>query len=94
MPELGTLSRKQIAVLAGVAPFNRDSGRMRGKRRIRGGRANTRTVLYLSAMTAIRFNPDIKHFLYATRSIRKTQESRSGRLHSEDHHRTKCDAKG
>ena len=62
MPELGTLRRKQIAALAGVAPFNRDSGRMRGKRRIRGGRASTRTVLYLSSMTAIRFNPDIKRF--------------------------------
>jgi transposase len=62
LPELGTLSRKQIAALTGVAPFNRDSGRLRGKRRIRGGRASSRTALFLSAMSAVRFNPDIKHF--------------------------------
>jgi transposase len=62
LPELGALSRREIAALTGVAPYNRDSGRMRGKRRIRGGRSNSRTVLFLSAMTAIRFNPDIKKF--------------------------------
>lgn len=62
LPELGTLSRKQIAALTGVAPCNRDSGRLRGKRRIRGGRAHSRTALFLSAMSAVRFNPDIKRF--------------------------------
>lgn len=62
LPELGTLGRKQIAALTGVAPFNRDSGKMRGKRRIRGGRASSRTALFLSAMSAVRFNPDIKQF--------------------------------
>lgn len=62
LPELGTLSRRQIAALTGVAPFNRDSGRLRGKRRIRGGRAHSRTALYLSAMSAVRFNPDIRRF--------------------------------
>lgn len=62
MPELGSLCRRQIAALTGVAPFNRDSGRMRGKRRIRAGRSSTRTVLFLSAMSAIRCNPDIKRF--------------------------------
>ena len=62
LPELGSLSRKQIAALTGVAPFNRDSGRLRGKRRIRGGRAGARTALFLSAMSAVRFNPDIKRF--------------------------------
>lgn len=62
LPELGTLNRKQIATLTGVAPFNRDSGRMRGKRRIRGGRATSRTALFLSAMSAVRFNPHIKPF--------------------------------
>jgi transposase len=62
LPELGDLNRRQIAALTGVAPFNRDSGRMRGKRRIRGGRSSTRTALFLSAMSAIRFNPDIKKF--------------------------------
>ena len=62
LPELGSLSRRQIAALTGVAPFNRDSGAFRGKRRIRGGRAHSRTALYLSAMVAIRYNPAIKHF--------------------------------
>jgi transposase len=62
LPELGTLNRRQIAALTGVAPFNRDSGKLRGKRRIRGGRAQSRTALFLSAMVAIRFNPDIKVF--------------------------------
>jgi transposase len=62
LPELGSLSRRQIAALTGVAPFNRDSGKLRGKRRIRGGRAHSRTALFLSAMTAARFNPDIKLF--------------------------------
>jgi transposase len=62
MPELGSLNRRQIAALTGVAPFNRDSGRLRGKRRIRGGRAHSRTALFLAAMVAVRFNPDIKRF--------------------------------
>lgn len=62
LPELGTLGRRQISALTGVAPFNRDSGNMRGKRRIRGGRAKPRTALYLSAMVAVRYNPDIKAF--------------------------------
>jgi transposase len=62
LPELGMLSRRQIAALTGVAPMNRDSGTVRGKRRIRGGRAHSRTALYLSAMVAIRYNPDIKRF--------------------------------
>ena len=62
LPELGALSRRQIAALTGVAPFNRDSGTFRGKRRIRGGRAHSRTALFLSAMVATRHNPDIKRF--------------------------------
>ena len=62
LPELGSLNRREIASLTGVAPFNRDSGKLRGKRRIRGGRAHSRTALYLSAMVATRFNPDIKRF--------------------------------
>ena len=62
LPELGSLNRREIASLTGVAPFNRDSGTLRGKRRIRGGRAHSRTAPYLSAMVATRFNPDIKRF--------------------------------
>jgi transposase len=60
LPELGHLSRREIASLVGVAPFARDSGKVRGLRRIRGGRASVRTVLYLAAMTAARFNPVLR----------------------------------
>jgi transposase len=60
LPELGKLTRKQIAALAGVAPFNRDSGKYRGKRTIKGGRTRVRTPLYMATLVATRFNPVIK----------------------------------
>jgi len=60
LPELGTLDRKQIAALVGVAPFNRDSGTLRGKRFCRGGRASVRTGLYMATRAAIRSNPPIR----------------------------------
>lgn len=62
LPELGTLSREQVAALVGVAPVNRDSGQMRGRRGIAGGRAGVRTVLYMAALSARRFNPVLKAF--------------------------------
>lgn len=62
LPELGTLNRKQIAALVGVAPLNRDSGRFRGKRTVWGGRAMVRGALYMSALVATRFNPIIRCF--------------------------------
>ena len=62
LPELGQLNRKQIAALVGVAPFNHDSGRHRGKRRIKGGRASVRQVLYMATLSATRFNPIIHTF--------------------------------
>ena len=60
LPELGLLNRKQIAALVGVAPFNRDSGRLRGHRTIWGGRASVRRVLYMAALVATRWNPVIR----------------------------------
>lgn len=60
LPELGTLDRKKIAALVGVAPLNRDSGKMRGKRSIWGGRARVRSVLYMATLSAVRYNPAIK----------------------------------
>jgi transposase len=60
LPELGTLNRKQIAALAGVAPFNKDSGRRRGKKSVWGGRANVRAVLYMAAVVASRHNQAIR----------------------------------
>jgi transposase len=62
LPELGTLTRQEIAALVGVVPLNCDSGTMRGKRTIWGGRAHVRTVLYMSTLVATRFNPQIKTF--------------------------------
>lgn len=71
LPELGALNRKQIAALVGVAPFNRDSGTFRGRRSVWGGRSNVRSVLYMSAMTAIRFNPVLKKFYERLRNAGK-----------------------
>jgi transposase len=58
--ELGKLSRQKIAHLVGVAPLNRDSGTARGHRSIWGGRAEVRQVLYMSAVSAVRWNPTLK----------------------------------
>lgn len=60
MPELGTLSRQAVAALAGLAPFNHDSGAQRGERHIRGGRAAVRTALYMATLSAARHNPVIR----------------------------------
>lgn len=62
LPELGRLNRKQIAALVGVAPFAADSGRKRGKRRIKGGRASVRQVLYMATLSATQHNPVIRTF--------------------------------
>ncbi len=62
LPELGTLTGKQIAALVGVAPLNRDSGTWRGTRTVWGGRAQVRAILYMSALAATRFNPVIRAF--------------------------------
>ena len=60
VPELGTLGRKQISALIGVAPFNRDSGTLRGRRAIWGGRASVRAVLYMAALVGARWNPVLR----------------------------------
>jgi transposase len=62
LPELGTLNRQQIAALVGLAPLNKDSGNRHGKRRVYGGRAAVRSVLYMAALAATRFNPRIQAF--------------------------------
>jgi len=62
LPELGTLGRKQIAALVGVAPLNRDSGTLRGKRTCWGGRADVRAILYMATLSATRSNPAIRTF--------------------------------
>lgn len=62
LPELGTLTRKEVAALAGVAPFPRDSGTLKGRRAIWGGRAHVRAALYMAALGATRRNPVIRTF--------------------------------
>lgn len=62
LPELGALSRREIAALVGLAPINRDSGRRRGRRACWGGRASVRTALYMAALSARRHNPTIRAF--------------------------------
>lgn len=62
LPELGSLTARQVGALCGLAPYNRDSGQMKGKRRIKGGRAPIRTMLYMAMMSAIQHNPVMKKF--------------------------------
>lgn len=62
LPELGALTNRQVGALCGLAPYNRDSGSMNGKRRIKGGRAPIRTVLYMAMLSAIQCNPIMKRF--------------------------------
>jgi len=71
LPELGQLERRQITGLAGLAPINRDSGKMRGKRTTWGGRKNARTALYMPTMCAIRHNPVIRNFYQRLRQAGK-----------------------
>jgi transposase len=71
LPELGSLDRRQIAALAGLAPFTRQSGQWRGKSFIGGGRASVRTVLFMAAMTAMRWNPTLRAFHHRLRSAGK-----------------------
>ena len=62
LPELGKLDRRQVAALVGVAPLNRDSGMMRGKRSVWGGRTRVRSALYMATLSATRYNPVIRAF--------------------------------
>lgn len=71
LPELGRLDRRQTCALAGVAPYDDDSGRHRGRRSIAGGRAEVRSVLYMAALTAQRFNPVIRTFAARLRAAGK-----------------------
>lgn len=73
LPELGSVPRRKIGALAGLCPYNRDSGKHKGKRSIWGGRAVVRSVLYMATLAAVRFNPVIKAFY---ERLRKT-----GKLH-------------
>jgi len=71
LPELGTLTRQRIAALVGVAPLNRDSGTLRGRRTVWGGRAHVRAVLYMSTLVAVRYNPVLQAFYLRLREAGK-----------------------
>jgi transposase len=71
LPELGQLNRREVAALVGVAPFNRDSGKMRGKRTIYGGRRPVRHGLYMAALVAARHNPILRTFYLRLRAAGK-----------------------
>jgi transposase len=71
MPELGSLNRGQCAALAGVAPFDDDSGHHHGKRSIKGGRADVRSALYMACLSAVRFNPILKAIYQRLLKVKK-----------------------
>ena len=68
---MGRLNRREIAALAGVAPFNCDSGTLRGQRKIQGGRKRLRRVLYLATVASVRFNPVVRPFYQRLRATGK-----------------------
>jgi len=73
LPELGTLDRKRIAALVGVAPFNHDSGQSKGKRRIAGGRATVRSALYMACVAALKTNPVISALFYRLQATKPSK---------------------
>jgi transposase len=75
LPELGTLTHKEVAALVGVAPLARDSGTMKGKRMVFGGRASVRSMLYLGAFVGVRHNPVIREFYLRLRARGKPMKS-------------------
>jgi transposase len=74
LPELGTLSKNEVTALAGLAPFNRDSGAYRGTRSIRGGRSAVRLTLYMAALSAARSNPILKAVYHRLRAAGKAHK--------------------
>lgn len=82
LPELGTLNRREIAALVGIAPFNRDSGTLQGKRTVWGGRAQVRSVLYMATLSAVRCNAIIRAFYQRLRTAGKPAKSRLDGLYA------------
>lgn len=74
LPELGCVTRQQISALVGLCPYNRDSGKVKGKRSIWGGRAAVRSVLYMATLAAVRFNPAMKVFYDRLRNAGKVHK--------------------
>lgn len=74
LPELGTLTHKQIAALVGVAPLNHDSGTFRGRRHVWGGRAPVRAALYMATLVATKWNPVIRRFYHHLQAAGKAKK--------------------
>ena len=90
LPELGTLDRRKIAALVGVAPFSRDSGTMHGRRTICGGRAPVRTALYMAALVASPRNPVIAAFYRRLVAAGKCKKARAHSLHAQAPRHPQC----
>ena len=86
MPELGQLTAASAAALAGVAPYNRDSGEQTGVRHIAGGRGVVRRALYMAALSAVQHDRILKAFYLRLRAAGKKPKSRAGRRHAQAHH--------
>ncbi len=91
LPEPGTLTRKEVAALAGAAPFPRDSGTLKGRRTIWGGRAHVRAALYMATLVVTRKNPVIWGLLPALVSGGEGEEARLDGVHAEATHNSQCD---
>ncbi len=91
--ELGSLSRREISALIGVAPVNRDSGTMRGRRTVFGGRASVRTALYMSALVGTRHNPVIKEFYERLVAAGKPKKGRINCLYQKTIDHSECNVK-
>jgi transposase len=83
LPELGRLNRREVAALAGVAPFNHDSGTLHGQRKIQGGRPQLRRVLYAATIAAARCNPVLRAFHQRLRAARQTAQGGPRRRHAQ-----------
>jgi transposase len=90
LPELGQMSRKQIAALVGLAPYDFDSGKLKGHRCIYGGRMPVRNVLYMAALSAARYNPILKIFHNRLAATNKKTQSHYRRRHAKDDHHSQC----
>ena len=90
LPELGTLDRKQIATPVGVAPFNRDSGTLRGQRTVWSGRSRVRAVLYMAASVSSHHNPVIRDFYPVAAGSPQSQKGGPGRLHAQTARQPQC----
>ncbi len=86
LPELGSLSRREIAKLAGLAPLIRDSGTLRGKRAVWGGRGKIRSTLYMSTLVAVRFNPMLRAFCARLLGTGKPKKGRPHCRHAKTTH--------